>query len=97
MSRADALAAFAEAYTRRMPEDEAPALDDDQLDAEIRYLFDFVDDRGRSPLALRVFTPSVGTCGYNAPGSVVEVVIDDMPFLIDSMTSDSSETTSSPN
>ena len=29
MSRADALRAFAEAYTRRMPEDEAPTIDAD--------------------------------------------------------------------
>ncbi|MGB5731370.1 MAG: NAD-glutamate dehydrogenase domain-containing protein [Acidimicrobiia bacterium] len=87
MSRADALEAFAEAYTRRMPEDEAPIIDGEQLDAEIRFLFDFVDERGRSPLALRTFNPQVDTHGYDAPGTVVEVVIDDMPFLIDSVTS----------
>ena len=87
MSRADALAAFTEAYTRRMPEDEAPTIDGEQLDAEIRFLFDFVDERARSPLALRSFNPTVDTCGYEAPGTVVEVVIDDMPFLIDSVTS----------
>ena len=87
MSRADALEAFAEAYTRRMPENEAPTIDGEQLDAEIRFLFDFVDERGRSPLALRTFNPQVDTHGYDAPGTVVEVVIDDMPFLIDSVTS----------
>ncbi|MGB5534032.1 MAG: hypothetical protein WBN71_13085, partial [Acidimicrobiia bacterium] len=87
MSRADALEAFAEAYTRRMPENEAPTIDGEQLDAEIRFLFDFVDERGRSPLALRTFNPKVDTHGYDAPGTVVEVVIDDMPFLIDSVTS----------
>jgi len=85
MSRADALQAFAEAYTRRMPEDEAPTIDGEQLDAEVRLLFDFVDERGRSPLALRVFNPTVETHGYDAPGTVLEVAIDDMPFLIDSV------------
>ena len=72
MSRTDALEAFAEAYTRRMPEDEAPTIDGEQLDAEIRFLFDFVDERGRSPLALRTFNPKVDTYGYDAPGTVVE-------------------------
>ncbi len=87
MSCSDALAAFGRAYTRRMPEDEAPMVDGDRLDAEIRHLFEFADERRRSPLALRVFDPSIELCGYEAPGTVVEIVIDDMPFLIDSVTS----------
>ncbi len=87
MSRSDALEAFARAYTRRMPEDEAPPIDGEQLRAAVEYLFDFVDDRRRSPFAIRVFNPTVGSCGYRVGGSVLEVVIDDMPFLIDSVTS----------
>lgn len=87
MSRSDALEAFAEAYTRRIPEDEAPAIDSDQLEAEVECLFAFADERGRAPLATRIFDPSIEGCGYESAGSVVEVVIDDMPFLIDSVTS----------
>jgi glutamate dehydrogenase len=87
MTRSDALEAFARAYARRMPEDEAPIVDGDQLDAEIVGAFDFLDDRRREPLSIRVFDPTVEHDGYAAPGSVVEIVIDDMPFLIDSITS----------
>ncbi len=36
---------------------------------------------------IRVFTPTVGEHGWSAGGhSVVEVVVDDMPFLVDSLT-----------
>jgi len=87
MSRSDALEAFARAYTRRIPEDEAAAIDSDQLEATVEHLFAFADERRRVPLVLRVFDPTVERCGYETPGTVVEIVIDDMPFLIDSVTS----------
>ncbi|MGB9357856.1 MAG: NAD-glutamate dehydrogenase [Acidimicrobiia bacterium] len=87
MSRSDALEAFARAYTRRIPEDEAPSIDSDQLAATVEHLFAFADERRRAPLALRIFDPTIESCGYEVPGSVVEIVIDDMPFLIDSVTS----------
>ncbi len=87
MTRSDALDAFALAYKRRMPEDEAPTIDEDQLDAEIRGIFDFLDERRREPLSIRVFRPTIEHDGYSAPGTVVEIAVDDMPFLIDSITS----------
>ena len=80
-----ALAAFARAYKRRMPEDEEPTISADQFDAEIACAFGFLNERGREPFAVRVFRPDVGSCGYEAPGSVVEIVTDDASFLVDSM------------
>ncbi len=36
---------------------------------------------------MRVFTPTLSEHGWSAGGhSVVEVVVDDMPFLVDSLT-----------
>ncbi len=80
-----ALAAFARAYKRRMPEDEEPTISADQFEAEIACALGFLDDRGREPYAVRVFVPTVETCGYQAPGSVVEIVTDDASFLVDSI------------
>ena len=41
----------------------------------------------RAPPPVRVFTPTVADAGWSAAGhSVVEVVTDDMPFLVDSVT-----------
>lgn len=44
-----ALAAFARAYNRRVPEDEVPTISADQLDAEIACAFGFLNERGRDP------------------------------------------------
>jgi len=68
-----------------MPEDEEPTISADQFDAEIACAFGFLNERGREPFAVRVFRPDVGSCGYEAPGSVVEIVTDDASFLVDSM------------
>ncbi len=77
-------AAFSQAYTARIPEDEFPILSPDELTAELADAFVFLAERGNEPTAIRVFTPSEEDHGYQAPGSVVEVVTDDSPFLIDS-------------
>jgi glutamate dehydrogenase len=83
--RPAALAAFAQAYTRRIPEDEFPTIPPEQLFAEIEGAFGFLDSRGAEPLALRVFTPTLERNGYESPGSVAEIVTDDSPFLVDSV------------
>lgn len=80
-----ALDAFARAYKRRMPEDEEPTISADQFEAEITCAFGFLNERGREPFAVRVFRPGIGSCGYEAPGSVVEIVTDDASFLVDSI------------
>ena len=57
----------------------------DELDAELVDAFRFLDARGNQDAAVRIFTPGEGGHGYSAPGSVVEIVTDDSPFLIDSV------------
>jgi glutamate dehydrogenase len=86
MERTQMLSVFGEAYTRRMPQDEAPTIGAEQLGAEIACAYGFLDERGGEDAVVRVFRPSVASCGYEAPGSIVEVVTDDAPFLVDSVT-----------
>ena len=83
--RSAALAAFAQAYTRRMPEDEFPTIPADELFAEIQGAYRFLDSRAHQPLALRVFTPTVERDGYHSPGTVAEIATHDSPFLVDSV------------
>ncbi len=80
-----ALVAFANAYKRRMPEDEEPTISADQFEAEISCAFGLLNERGREPFVVRVFHPTVDTCGYETTGSVVEIVTDDASFLVDSI------------
>ncbi|KAA3640542.1 MAG: hypothetical protein DWP92_02875, partial [Armatimonadetes bacterium] len=77
--------AFAATYIRRIPETDIPDLPPEQLYAEIEDLLRFVDARGTRDQAVRVFKPTLEDCGYTTVGSVVQLVVDDMPFLVDSV------------
>ena len=80
-----AFSAFTKAYTARVPDDEFPLVSPDELQAELANAFRFLAERGDEPHAIRVFNPQHEGHGYHAPGSVVEIVTDDRPFLIDSI------------
>ncbi len=49
-------------------------------------LWQFLAERAPGQPSVRVFTPAQPTHGWSSPHSVVEVVTDDMPFLVDSVT-----------
>ncbi len=83
-----ALTAFAEAYIRRFPDNVGVQLTGDECYRQIHYLFDFVKSRPDGAHSVRVFTPVRATHGYETGGSVVELVVDDSPFLVDSMTAE---------
>jgi glutamate dehydrogenase len=76
---------FARMYLKRLAASDVPNLPADQLLAEISDLLDFFDARDADVVETRVFTPHGEECGYVTPGSVVQVVSDDSPFLVDSV------------
>jgi glutamate dehydrogenase len=49
-------------------------------------LWQFAQSRPPGRPKLRVINPRVETDGWRAPGTVIEIVNDDMPFLVDSVT-----------
>jgi glutamate dehydrogenase len=76
---------FAQAYLRRRPAgDERSAA---EWLAEIRGMFEFIRVR-TDPFLVRVFNPDPETDGYGSRGTVVEVNIEDGPFLLDSLTNE---------
>ena len=76
---------FTKMYLKRLAASEIPDLTTDQLLAEISDLLGYFDARSGGEPAIRVFTPHEEDCGYTTPGSVVQVVSDDSPFLVDSV------------
>ena len=82
---AAALCAFAAAYVRRMPSDEARGASAEALYGEIAGVFDFAAARGERPIAVRAFTPTRQEHGYETAGSVVETNTEDLAFLLDSV------------
>jgi len=77
--------AFAATYVRRIPLADIPDLPPAELAAEIDDLLKFVDARRADEFAVRVFQPTMEVCGYATVGTVVQTVVDDMPFLVDSV------------
>lgn len=84
-ARSIMLERFARSYLKRLPDDDEAEMSDDELLAEITDLLAFVDDRVPGERSVRAFTPTLDTCGYTTPGSVLQVVGDDAPFLVDSV------------
>jgi glutamate dehydrogenase len=76
---------FVRMYLRRLPEVDLPDLTPTQLLAEICDLLEFISDRPDDEDKIRVFRPQSEACGYSTPGSVVQVLSDDRPFLVDSV------------
>ena len=79
------LAAFARAYLRRVPGD--VDMSPETAYHEVAGLFGFIEQR-TGAIDVRVFNPSLDTDGYEAAGTVVEICVDDGPFLVDSVTAE---------
>src|SRR6476661_4009197 len=83
----DEVAALLTAYYRHVaPEDVCDRSDVDLYGALASH-WKLADNRPQGTAQVRVFTPTLSEHGWSAGGhSVVEVVVDDMPFLVDSLT-----------
>lgn len=77
---------FVRMYLKRLSEVDVPDHTSEKLLAEICDLLEFVSERPVGKPAVRVFRPDGEHCGYTTPGTVVQVVTDDRPFLVDSVT-----------
>ena len=67
-----------------------PALDRAQADPDLIYgaalgLFTFARERQPGKPTIRVFDPDLDRHGWVSSHSVVEIINDDMPFLVDSV------------
>jgi glutamate dehydrogenase len=82
--RAEAVAAFARAYLRRLPDGGDP----EALYHELLGAFELAASRDGAPMAVRAFNPTQAEHGYQPGGSVLETNTEDLPFLVDSVTAE---------
>ncbi len=80
-----ALAEFSQAYIRRIPEEQLAEFSGDEVFAELRSVFQFMAVRPRGEIAVRVFNPRAATDGFDPGRTVVDIAVDDSPFLVDSI------------
>src|SRR5262249_29687808 len=80
------LAAFAKSYARRASTARPDPAALDILAAVVAGLFTFIGVRQPGTPIVRVFNPDRDRDGWASRGTVIEANVEDMPFLIDSVT-----------
>jgi glutamate dehydrogenase len=82
-SRLKQLQAIAPDYFRRVEDDVADRMPEDLLGALMSHL-ELGTQRKRGELKLRIFSPTQADDGFTSKHSIIQIVNDDMPFLVDS-------------
>ena len=82
----DDASAFASAFYRRLTEDELPFHSAEGWAALAHDLLDFSRRRKPGTALVRLFNPNLKSHGWESPHTVLQIVNDDMPFLVDSVT-----------
>src|SRR5258708_16943809 len=81
-----------EAFTRRfyqnVPPDDVLGADPAELYGAAVALWRFAEARPGSEVKVRVYNPRFEEVGWHSTHTVIEIVNDDMPFLVDSVTAD---------
>src|SRR3546814_3796532 len=78
--------AFADAFYHRLRADELPLHDPAGCAALASDCLDFARTRKRGTANVRLFNPDMKQHGWESPHTVLQIVNDDMPFLVDSVT-----------
>ena len=79
------LEAFGRAYLAGLDAEDVIERDALDLYGAMRSLWQVAGTRTPGEARVRVFNPSVDEQGWQSPHTVVEIVNDDMPFLVDSV------------
>ncbi|HEX2300939.1 MAG TPA: NAD-glutamate dehydrogenase, partial [Pseudonocardiaceae bacterium] len=74
-------------YYRHAPAEEVDATDRAELAAAVRSHYELAADRVPGRAVVRMLEPALGEHGWSTPGTVVQIVTDDMPYLVDSVVS----------
>ncbi len=81
----DDASAFASAFYHRMAQDELPLHGAEGWAALANDFLEFARARKPGTPSVRLFNPSLAKHGWESPHTVLQIVNDDMPFLVDSV------------
>jgi glutamate dehydrogenase len=77
---------FISAFYEHAPPADVAERSPEDLAGGAQALWHFAARRGPDEARVRVYNPAVAEDGWSSPHTVVEIVNDDMPFLVDSVT-----------
>ncbi len=83
-----ACAEFLRAYYANVPPADIATMDAETLFAAAQSYFRFAQKRLPGEPLIRVFNPRRGDHGWDGDHTVIEIVTEDMPFLVDSITAE---------
>ena len=86
--RAAPVADFIRRYYRHVPPKDILATDSEALLGAATAHWNFAAGRNPGQTLVRVYNPTIDADGWKSDHTVVEVVTDDMPFLVDSVTAE---------
>lgn len=75
---------FIHTYFLSVALDELAERSIDELYAMVYSHFNFIQQRLEGEIKLKIYNPETNLHGYQSPHSVIELVQDDMPFIVDS-------------
>jgi glutamate dehydrogenase len=81
-------AEFLRQFYAKMPVADLEHFEPKQAVAIAHSAFSFVQSRKAGEPKIRIFTPKKKTHGYDSASTIIELVNDDMPFLIDSLSAE---------
>ena len=84
-TRENDASAFASAFYQRMTDDELPMHGAEGWAALANDFLDFARNRKPGTPSVRLFNPTLAKQGWESPHTVLQIVNDDMPFLVDSV------------
>jgi len=76
---------LAEVFCRRIPEDDFRSRSAVDWAGMLAGVLDFLRERRSDTPKVRLFNPGVDECGWESSHTVLQIVNDDMPFLVDSV------------
>ncbi|MGH3915099.1 MAG: NAD-glutamate dehydrogenase, partial [Pseudonocardiaceae bacterium] len=74
-------------YYRHVSVEELSTTDPAELGAAVRSHCELAADRAPGRAVVRLLNPTLEQDGWSSPGTVVQIVTDDMPYLVDSVVS----------
>jgi glutamate dehydrogenase len=77
--------AFVRYFYRWVPREDLAGRDERDLFGAAASVWELVRDRRPGSMSVRAYNPGVEEHGWQSPGTIVEVVTDDMPFLVDTV------------
>src|SRR5258708_1982643 len=83
----DAFARFVRQFYAHVPPEDIVARSPDDLYGAAHSLWRFAAEREAGKAKLRVFNPDPAKDGWQSSRTIIEIVNDDTPFLVDSVTS----------